>query len=404
MKRFLLLVVVVAAFAGAFVSRASALAFDDAVCSPIDDPKNGEVHVCPQGTTGASYSVQLKGREGSGCWPYVKFSTTGPLPPGLSLTSSGLISGTPQTDGTWDFYVDMADIPASEGGIFWCADSRVASRIFRISIAPGRPLSIDRPSPKPTLVNQPFSLQLTASGGASLTWSLASGALPPGMTLASGGLLAGTPTAAGSFTFVVKVADGSRSATDTITLKVVEPLTAQAPATVPASEVGRRFALTSTATGGTEPYLWTVTEGTLPEGLTLDPVSGAIAGKPTTAGATSITLTITDTDGFTATLPLAIDVKARLAIATTRLPGAKVGRRYSARIVAGNGVAPRTWLLVRGPLPPGIHFDTTRGLLIGTPRKGGRFTITIRVRDSLGVISTTSFALTVRRAIGQKRR
>jgi hypothetical protein len=122
----------------------------------------------------------------------------------------------------------------------------------------------------------------------------------------------------------------------------------------------------------------------------------ARTGGPGPKGVTCF-MVPTDADGFTATLPVAIDVKAKLAIVTTRLPAAKVGRRYTGRIAVRGGVLPRTWRLLRGPQAPGLHLDTARGLIAGTPRRAGTYRITVRVRDSLGAISTATITFTVRR-------
>lgn len=58
------------------------------------------------------------------------------------------------------------------------------------------------------VVGQSYSQQLTASGGTGLyTWSLVSGALPPGVTLSSTGVISGRPTSVGQFTFTIQVVD-----------------------------------------------------------------------------------------------------------------------------------------------------------------------------------------------------
>src|SRR5439155_20150574 len=130
--------------------------------------------------------------------------------------------------------------------------------------------------------NTAYSLQLSANGGSSLTWSVNSGSLPAGLTLnPSSGLISGTPTQAGDSTFQVKVSDGSRSDVQTYTLPVADKLQI-ASAPTQAGEVGVLFSFKPNATGGRPPLKWTATG--LPAGLTLDDATGAIAGTPTTAG------------------------------------------------------------------------------------------------------------------------
>src|SRR5262249_24326364 len=158
----------------------------------------------------------------------------------------------------------------------------------------------------PTIVNTPYSLQLTATGGGTQVWSLASGTLPDGITLSPGGLISGTPTALGSYSFVAKVVDLSSNRTDSksLTLNVIAALTASAPVVVPPAEVSSPFALTLTAAGGTGPYTFALTQGTLPSGLKLDSATGKIAGVPAVPGPSSSVVTVTDANGLKTTVPL----------------------------------------------------------------------------------------------------
>src|SRR5437588_11948459 len=204
-SRLLLLVVAAAAIAGVAVPAASALTFVDEVC-PV---KTGDViKICPQGFTGKAYSLQMKGRDGTGCVPYVTFKAIGALPDGLSLSSDGWITGTPAHAGDWTFWVQMQDIPASEGGVFWCADNKSTERQFEITIIPGLNIVQRQPTLTPGQLATTYSLQFSTTGGGSPTWSVSFGSLPAGITLnASTGLLSGTPTATGDYSFKITAAD-----------------------------------------------------------------------------------------------------------------------------------------------------------------------------------------------------
>ena len=150
---------------------------------------------------------------------------SGGLPPGLSLSKSGLISGTPTVAGNWSFWVELSDEDPPSAA--WCVPEK-SQRAFTIDVMPG--LFIQQQSLAPTIRGVPYGFQLTAAGGGTQTWSIASGQLPPGITLASSGALSGTPTQTGAFTFVVKVTDGTvRSDTETLTLRVVDPLSVTGP-------------------------------------------------------------------------------------------------------------------------------------------------------------------------------
>jgi hypothetical protein len=146
-------------------------------------------------------------------------------------------------------------------------------------------------------VGTTYSQQITASGGTSpYTYSKTSGTLPPGLTLSSGGLLSGTPTTGGPYTFTVTATDsashtGSVSYNPTISGGVTVTLS---PTTVPNGTVGTSYSQQITASGGTSPYTYSKTSGTLPPGLTLSS-AGLLSGTPTTAGG-PYTFTVTATD------------------------------------------------------------------------------------------------------------
>ena len=132
MRRILLLFALAAGVAVVAVPSAGALTFPDDIC-PV---RAGTViKVCPSGETGKPYTYQLKGRDGTGCVPYVKFSLlNSAVPPGLSLTSDGLISGTPTTPGVYGFWIKMQD---DKGAVSWCNDDAATEREFEITIVQG---------------------------------------------------------------------------------------------------------------------------------------------------------------------------------------------------------------------------------------------------------------------------
>jgi hypothetical protein len=145
------------------------------------------------------------------------------------------------------------------------------------------------------LVGVAYSQPITAqSGVAPFTFSVSAGALPPGLALSAAGLLAGTPTTVGNFAFTVAVADvdgvpGSRA----YTMSVACPVISLAPTTLPDGQIGVAYAQTIVASGGTGPYTFNVTAGTLPAGLSLS-ASGELTGTPTAAGAAAFTVTALD--------------------------------------------------------------------------------------------------------------
>ncbi len=84
-------------------------------------------------------------------------------------------------------------------------------------------------------------------------------------------------------------------------------------ASLPDGEVDGGYAATLTAKEGTTPYTWSLTAGSLPAGLHLDPDTGTIVGTPSTAGTSDFTVKVTDASSQTATADLSITVTAAAA-------------------------------------------------------------------------------------------
>ncbi|MEI7833476.1 MAG: C10 family peptidase, partial [bacterium] len=87
-------------------------------------------------------------------------------------------------------------------------------------------------------------------------------------------------------------------------------------ATLPAGTVDTPYSFTMQAINGTAPYSWSATM--LPNGLTIDPLTGEIHGSPTTAGQTNAIINVTDATGTptsdSVTLP--ITIQSRVATPT----------------------------------------------------------------------------------------
>ncbi|MGO4314067.1 putative Ig domain-containing protein, partial [Pseudomonas sp. KB_15] len=131
------------------------------------------------------------------------------------------------------------------------------------------------PSPTAATTGVPYSQSLAmASGGAApYTYTLASGALPSGISLASNGTLAGTATSAGTYNFTVRATDSSTGVgpfsktSSPLTLSVLPPTLSMSPSTLPTPVVAIAYSQTMSTSGGTAPYSYAVTSGTLPSGL-----------------------------------------------------------------------------------------------------------------------------------------
>ena len=214
--------------------------------------------------------------------------------------------------------------------------------------------------------------------------------MPAGLQLSSSGLISGTPTATGDFSFTVRVTDGIRSATHAYTLTVVPKLKI-APVTVAGGEVSVPFEVHPAAAGGKSAYRWSASG--LPAGVSIDPATGALTGRPSLAGSFPVKLTVTDSLGFTDSLDVTLTFAPKVTLADRALRG-KVGRAFTARLTASGGVEPRTWSLVRGKVPAGVRFS--RGVLSGTPRKAGKVSLVVQVTDKLGAVARATLVLNVK--------
>ncbi len=147
----------------------------------------------PGATLGVAYRQQVTAQGGRE--PYT-FRILGTLPPGITMSPTALLSGTPTTAGTYTFTVQVTDV---SGG----------SSLKTFTIVVGN-LRYTGPTTLSLFAAEEFRLALAAEGGtAPLRWTVISGTLPAGLTLSEAGVLAGTATAAGTATVTLRVTDAS---------------------------------------------------------------------------------------------------------------------------------------------------------------------------------------------------
>jgi large repetitive protein len=248
--------------------------------------------------TNTPYNVQLTATGGGSQVWSVK---SGQLPAGLTLSSSGLISGTPTATGDSTFVVQVTDV------------NRTDTETYTLSVV--QQLKITAPSKSVAgEVGVRFSLALKSSGGRPAnTWSV-EGTLPAGLTLdAATGDITGTPTAAGTHQVKVVVTD-SLGLTDTldVPLKVATKL-AVVKTPLRTARVGHAFRAKLAARGGVGPLKWNILggrPGLLPAGIKFSARTGEFSGTPTKAGVYRLRMQVVDKLGVKSAVGIILTVNA----------------------------------------------------------------------------------------------
>lgn len=155
-----------------------------------------------------------------------------------------------------------------------------------------------------------------------------------------------------------------------------------ATSTLPIGTVGSTYSYSIPASGGTPPYVWSLSSGTLPAGLGLT-TKGTIHGTPVASGTTTFTIAAQDSEAVpsstSATFSLAVE--SQLVVTSISLPSATIDVNYTANLEAAGGTAPYAWSLPEGNLPPGMSFSA-EGVISGTPSATGTWMFSVQVTDS----------------------
>ena len=332
----------------------------------------------PTGTTVTSYSQNFSAVGGA---PPYSFSATG-LPTGLTMSTSGAITGTAQQAGTFPFTAKVTD-----GGGITASNSYSITIILplAISTAPALPFGI---------VNQAYSQVLaiqSGTGGPSVFWSSA-GALPAGLTLDKSGLLHGTPSSAGTFSISILANDGiSPAAALSANITIYGPITITT-SSLPSGVYQQTYGpVTMVANGGSGNFTWSATG--LPAGVTIS--NGVIGGSPTAGGTFPVTISLTDNiSSQTATQNFSVTVSyANLSVTPPGPIGVAVGGSVSTNLTATGGLSPYKWQPV-GSLPAGFAL-TGAGALTGMPVQPGNLAIQVQVTDAEAQPATMQLTVNV---------
>jgi hypothetical protein len=327
----------------------------------------------PNGAVGQPYGpVSMAASGGSGAYSW---SASG-LPQGLSLSSTGAISGSSSVPSSGSVSIIVTDN----------ISNLTSSTNLTLTIA-AQPLNISGPATLGNvLVGASVAATYSASGGLTpYTWSI-SGA--PGISVDAGGRVTGTAGAAGNFSLTLTVTDaqnGSRS--QALTLSVFGITTSSLPPGTSTTD----YSASVTAAGGAGPYTFAFTG--LPAGLSA--TGGSLSGRTVNPGSFSVAVRVTEGGGLSATASytLTITGPSPLGIISSTLPDAIVGQSYNASLNANGGTTPYTWSQSGGILPDGLSVSSS-GVITGVPTTPASSSLGIQVRDANGsVVSTVSITV-----------
>ena len=241
------------------------------------------------------------------------------------------------------------------------------------------PLSLATTSLANGTAGTAYTAVLSASGGtAPYSWSLSAGHLPAGLTLSgNSGSISGTPSAPvanTALTFTVSDSGSPvQSKSVSLTLTIAPAPLAITTASLPSGTVGVAYSTTLAATGGTTPFTWSLTSGTLPAGLSLNPSTGAITGTPSQAEPTALTFTGPDSGSPVQSQigqPHAHHCSGPIGHHHHLAAQRHGGRSLFPTLVATGGTTPFTGSLTSGLLPTGLSLNSSTGAITGTPPYG----------------------------------
>ncbi|WP_316842211.1 putative Ig domain-containing protein [Pedobacter gandavensis] len=336
-------------------------------------------------TVGSSYSKQITAATGGTPVFTYTLAPGSNLPAGLSLSTTGVISGTPTASPTdYTFSIQAKD---SKGCTVLSPFTLKVTEALALA-----PATLPNGIVTVVYTNQPLPV---ATGGTGPYTYVATN-MPPGLTFndTTPGI-SGTPTLAGTYPVKVTVTDINGNSISQNYSIVVKDLLVLPPATLANGTVGINYPAQKIpeATGGTGPYTYTATG--LAPGHDFNISTREVTGIPTTAGPYSVLVTVTDSEGKTATNTYPLTIGPALVLPAATLADGNVGVAYTPQTIpsATGGTSPYTYSAANLPLD--LIFDPITRVISGTPAQSGLYSILVTATDQVGTTATNTYSLRV---------
>lgn len=322
--------------------------------------------------------------------------SSGALPAGLTLSpDTGAITGTPTVTGTFNFTVKVVD-----------SNGLIGTKANSLTVYVGPTITTS-----PTIYSSYTTTALTITntvnagdGSIKPTNGWSATGLPAGLSInANTGVISGTATTDGTYQIVVKVTDvNALSDEETLTLTITTKPVITTTASLPSGVIGVLLnPIAQTKTVGTasipQTGAWSISSGSLPAGLSLNPDTGAITGTPTATGVFTFTVKLVDNAGEIATKVETLAINSAPTITTNPLSYKvykDVSTSISNTVTIGTGSIANAGWSATG-LPAGLSINAATGAITGTPTTTGSFTATLRATDVNGLFDEETLTFTV---------
>ncbi len=326
----------------------------------------------PEWTVDNAYSEQLNavGGEGVRTWTDLNNDLVGT---GLSLSTDGILAGTPTSTGAISFTAHVED----ELGEF---DEQPLDIVINPHVA------INTSALPEWTAGHNYSQQLQADGGTgALTWDDADdGLVGTGLTLDANGQISGSASTAGNINFTARATDEIGDTDERPLVILMNPAVNITTIDVTDWTIGIPYSLQLEAVGGTGTLNWNEQSSNLSTiGLSLN-TSGQITGTPSALGPVNFTARATDQVSAYDDQAYSITINPVVEITTTSLPDGDQGMEYTVQLESNGGTDPLTWIDMNGDLAGTGLSLSSEGLLSGTPSAFGDITFSAQVTDLAG--------------------